>query len=196
LTNCEPIFRKLAQPQQSRGSLVNDIASLAATAADSPGEDHEDDEDDEDSKPLSNGIRVALSEFITGDIPRRATFLPSFRLNGRLLTPVSTHSGNGSVVFQSSTDDKPVPGCIESIFKLRASGTDSHFITLRRRKSLDLGNRHDPFAQFPIFDAKLWSCDFEPLEVYPLKVVRCHSASCPITTTEVVVLSLDRVSGI
>jgi hypothetical protein len=199
LKYCEPMFRKLVQPTQDRGTLLSDIASMAAGHSPDIPDDEDVEEEDGgggDGTPISlgAGTRAAMSEFINpSHIPVTAVSLSSFRLDGALLTSLSTHVGNSQVLFQSSTDPSPVPGRVEKIFKLQTTGPDYHFVTLRRHKPVVM--RRDPFAQFPILGAKFWSPEFEPLEVYPLKFICYQYAYCPITLDDkavAIILSLNR----
>lgn len=131
-----------------------------------------------DLRPLINGSKVVLQA----------------RLNhhGVVYARSSTHLGNSLIYFYPKGNKSlpPVPGSIKYIF------TAQNAVAFAVQRHLNKCTRTvDPFARYPDFPAKLYSAALaDKLEVVEVDWVMSHVARWQISSDDVVVLSLSKVS--
>lgn len=103
----------------------------------------------------------------------------------------STHLGNSLVFFFPGGDRraKPVPACIKYIYGKHGALA----LAVQRQLPAPAGTL-DPFARYPYFPAKLYSCNLSnTLEIVKVDWIMCHFARWQLSSKLSVVLILSQV---
>lgn len=192
IRHCEPIFRKLVDPQL-RDSLQTDIQCLAALV-----------HNDEDVQTVATKI---MSLFPTElqlafqrsqiDAPASGHFVSNFSIHGLMFSTFSHHHGNACVLLRATNDATPIPAEVAHIVEVSMEGTSKTYLAVRRHKPAPL--HHDPFSRYPALRARLWQTPIPDLEVVMPSQILSHCARLPIKIGQekyFAVLSLCRVSGL
>jgi hypothetical protein len=188
LKNCEPMFRKLVNPQL-RNTLITDMASFSGCV-----------EENEDvglpERPMTLipvGIYNALRTSLSYPPPRHAEMLSHLTVKGAMFTMASKHLGN-SCVLVSSADCPPFPAQIHSILRLHTPGAVEAFVAVQRYKPVHVA---DPYTRYPALRVKIWGREkAKDIEIVSVDDIQCHFAACPILwegSAVNVVISLSRV---
>jgi len=192
IRNCEPIFRKLVDPQV-RNTLVTDILGLALDRMLI-------DEDELEPAtlraatvlppPLQDCIRNTFGHCIP------ATLLPRIRIGGLSYSPFSKHLGNASILLRSGSAGVFQPARIDFIVQVVHEAQVGTLVAVR--KYLKATGIDDPFSPYPFLRAQLWSRNLGALELHELGSIECHFAHLPFLWQNqdlMAIISLSRVSG-
>jgi hypothetical protein len=195
IQNCEPIFRKLVDPQV-RNTLLTDIIGFSGEALDSS--------DDEDLPPvilksisyLPNSLKDCITKHL-GYLPASASTLPHLTVAGLIYSIASKHTGNSCILLDSSSKTVFLPAQIEHIVQFVSdndlSGVNT-LVAVRRFKRLS--NHSDPFSNYPLLRTQIWSRELGDLELHPVSAIQCHFACSTILwegEKVMVMVSLSRV---
>jgi hypothetical protein len=188
LKNCEPMFRKLVNPQL-RSTLITDMASFSGCV-----DENEDVGLPEHSMTLIPvDIYNALRTLRSFPLPRRAEMLSHLTIKGVMYTVASKHLGNSCVLI-SSADCPPFPAQIHSILRLHTPDTVEAFVAVQCYKPVHVA---DPYTRYPALRAKIWGREMaKDVEIMSVDDIQCHFAACPILwdgSAVNVVISLSRV---
>lgn len=189
LKNCQPIFRKLIDPQL-RNTLITDIASFSGHADDDPHVP------ERQSKLIPSVIYKALCTSLTFLPPRHAEVASHLTREGITYAVASRHLGNSRILVLKPQIDIPFPAQIMHILRLQTTNSVETFIAVQRFKPNTVAS--DPYLRYPALQTKLWSQElFDELEIITPDDIHSHFASCemvwdgfPVTA----VVSLHRVS--
>ena len=149
IQNCEPIFRKLVDPQV-RNTLLTDIVGLSGEALDSS--------DDGDLPPvilksssyLPDSLKYCIPKHL-GYLPASASTLSHITVAGLTYSVASKHTGNSCILLDSPSKTIFLPAQIEHIVQFVPNNNLSDVNTLvavRRFKRLN--NHSDPFSIYPL----------------------------------------------
>lgn len=132
-------------------------------------------------------LRTILAE--SGhDVPHKAQFLTHLTVEGLPYAVRTRHEGNSGILINGE-----VPVQIEYILRF-----DSGVICAVVRQYQPADVDFDPFSDFPLIGAKMWSTElFEQLEVVPIKYLKIQFAKCKVPwegKDVTVIISLDKVS--
>jgi hypothetical protein len=142
IQNCEPIFRKLIDPQ-IRNTLITDILGFSGQTLDSS--------DDEDLPPiklkstsyLSDSLKDCIQECL-GYLPTSASTLSLLTVAGITYSIASKHSGNSCILLDSPSKTVFLPARIEHIVQFVSNNNILNtMVAVRRFKRHN--NRSDPF---------------------------------------------------
>ena len=193
IQNCEPIFRKLVDPQV-RNTLLTDIMGFSGEALDSS--------DDGDLPPVILKSISYLPDSLKDCIPKHLGYLPAsastlshLTVDGLTYSVASKHIGNSCILSPSKTVF--LPAQIEHIVQFVSNNNLSAVNTLVAvRRFKQLNNHSDPFSIYPLLRTQIWSCELGALELHPVSAIQCHFA-CSTMLWEgervMVMVSLSRV---
>jgi lambda repressor-like predicted transcriptional regulator len=189
LKNCQPIFRKLIDPQL-RNTLITDIASFSGHA------DDESDIPERQTKPIPPIIYNALRTSLDFLPPHHAEVFTHLTRKGITYAVASRHLGNSCILVLKSQMDRPYPAQIKHILGLQTTDAVETFVVVQRYKPMTVAS--DPYIRYPALQAKLWSQELiNELEIITPDDIHSHFAACdmvwegsPVTA----VISLFRVS--
>jgi hypothetical protein len=191
LQHCRAMFEKLVNPQ-TRNTLITDMLSLSSL------DDSDDNEgvtwQESTSRIIPDDLYRALCTNLHSNLPRKAQFLSHLTMHGITYAVASKHAGNSCVLVSMEAGIKPFPARIEYIVQLATPNGVTTHIAIRRHKQADVTS--DPFLQFPVIQARMWSRVLEKLEIIPVQRI-CSHFSCLFMKWEdkevALVLSLSRV---
>ena len=173
IQNCEPIFRKLIDPQ-IRNTLITDILGFSGQTLDSS--------DDEDLPPiklkstsyLSDSLKDCIQECL-GYLPTSASTLSLLTVAGITYSIASKHSGNSCILLDSPSKTVFLPARIEHIIQFVSNNNILNtMVAVRRFKRHN--NRSDPFSIYPLLRTQIWSRELGDLELHPVTAIQCHFA--------------------
>ena len=185
------MFTRLVQPQ-ARNSL-----SLIPTISENDLPDPEDFDDDLVSQDviIPKDILAAFTQtFPRNSIPERGTFVNRIMRQGIVYSTQAIHEGNSGVVCKNSRTPFSIQKIVE--FSPAARGSTLHGPWLVVRRHMAAGVEVDPYLDYPLLKAKMWSPDLDSaLEVLPMSDVVGHYAKHIISWKErkiAVIVSLSR----
>lgn len=193
IQNCEPMFRKLVDPQL-RNTLLTDIVGFSGEALDGS--------DDGDPPPivlksmsyLPDSLKDCILNHL-GYLPTSASTLSHLTVAGITYSTASKHRGNSCVLLDSRSKSVFLPAQIEHIVQFVSNNEGVNtLVAVRRFKRLN--NHSDPFSIYPLLRTQIWSRDLGGLELHPVSAIQCHFACSTILwegEQVMVMVSLSRV---
>jgi hypothetical protein len=106
----------------------------------------------------------------------------------------STHLGNSLIFFYplGNTSSNPVAACIKYVYSKHGIMT----LAVERQLPSPVGTV-DPFARYPYFPAKLYSCKLsDTLETVEVDWIMCHFARWQLSSRLSVILMLSQVCAV
>lgn len=174
IQHCEPIFRKLVDPQL-RDSLQTDIQILTALA---------EDENEVQQVAATKSVHAFSSKLCLAfqrsqiDTASSGHFVSDISIHGLTFSTFSKHQGNACVLIRESNDATPVPAEVVHIIEILEEGTSKTYLVVRCLKPATL--HHDPFSRYPALRSRLWQRRLMDLEVLMPSQILSHCARLPI----------------
>lgn len=195
IRKCAPLLTRIINPQ-ARSTLVTDILSLSGDNS-IGGRELQGSSQRMFDKRLPDALEKCILN--TFGEPLKASLSANATINGLTFSTSSKHLGNSSILLQSGNDGHFIPARIDYIANILCKDHDESTAVryVAARKYQPAVVKYDPFAAFPLVQARLFSQTLDELELYPLSAIDCHFAHLPITWEDqkmVVVISLSRVS--
>jgi hypothetical protein len=114
--------------------------------------------------------------------------------NGVIFSRAATHSGNSTIIYRPTPNDKPVAGQIQRIENIRTPEGKNHAVQLHVRSYQPLTNSlHDPFLRYIHFHARTYSSTLKEVEdIIELDDIVAHAARFDYSHGRSVFVSLSR----
>jgi hypothetical protein len=166
IKNCSGFFSKLIDPQV-RNTLLTDIARFLSL-------EEEADEPAEISgqiTAIAEGPYKALQTYFQGvnGIPREARTMQCYTLNHLTFSTFTRHRGNSCVLVRRPSLPS-IPAQIDSI--LQTPTKETYFVVRFFLKTM----LDDPFEQYPVLQASLWSQNLGQLVIVKPQDIESHFA--------------------
>jgi hypothetical protein len=177
IQNCEPIFRKLIDPQ-TRSTLLTGILSFSATEAL--------DSTDNDDLPLvhlkpASQLPDPLKDCMRkhfGSLPISASTLSQLTVAGLTYSVTLRHSGNSCVMLDSPSKTIFSPARIKYIVQFVSDNDSSNLTTLvAARRFKKYNTLSDPFSGYPLLQTQIWCPKLGSLKLHSVNAIQCHFAS-------------------
>lgn len=174
IQHCEPIFRKLVNPQL-RDSLQTDIQILTALV-----EDENEVQQVAETKSVHAFSRELCLAFqhSRNNTASSGHFVSDISIHGLTFSTFSKHCGNACVLIRESNDATPLPAKVVHIIEILKEGTSKTYLVVRRLEPATL--HHDPFSRYPALRSRLWQRRLMDLEVLTPSQILSHCARLPI----------------
>ncbi|KAF9471200.1 hypothetical protein BDN70DRAFT_939116 [Pholiota conissans] len=175
IKNCEGYFTKLVDPQ-IRNTLLTDIARFSSVLEDVASDASNVITADSKSRktvisgPTHQALRTYYADIGVGKIPNVEKIMSSYTATGLTFSSSTKHAGNSLVLLHSPSQGSSVPAQIENI--IQVSSTEVLFAVRYFLKT----TADDPFKQYPIIQASLWSEHRRSLAIATLQDVEAHFA--------------------
>jgi hypothetical protein len=96
-------------------------------------------------------------------------------MQGCTYTVPSSHAGNSCILVSGNgIGEQPVPACIQYILELPSPEGITTYVAIQRYICANV--TYDPFLQFPILKARMWSTRLAKLEIIPVDYICTHFA--------------------
>ena len=185
------MFTRLVQPQ-ARNSL-----SLVPTISENDFPDSEDFDEDsasQDDTLPKDILAVFTRAFPESSIPKSATIVNRIMRQGIVYSTRAIHEGNSGVFVKDTRTPFSIQKIVEFSRVADGSGLQGPWLVVRRHMAA--GVEVDPYLDYPLLKAKMWSPDLDSaLEVLPMSDVVGHYAKHIISWGErkvAVIISLSR----
>jgi hypothetical protein len=165
------MFKRLLNPQ-TRDTLISDMLHFSSGMDDADSEPIAWNENT--SRSIPNDLHQALTASLRFDPPRKAQFLSHLIKEGCTYAVSSKHAGNSCILVSKKMEDQPVPACIQYILEL--PGPEGVITCVAAQRYIHANITCDPFLQFPILQAQMWSTQLAKLEIIPVDHIRTHFA--------------------
>ena len=172
IQHCEPIFRKLVDPQL-RDTLQTDIQIFATLV---------EDENEAQQVPATRSVDAFPTELCLAFQRSRigtaysGHFISNVSIHGLTFSTFSKHPGNACVLIRESNDETPAE--VVHIVEISEEGMNKTYLAVRRFEPATL--HHDPFSQYPALRTRLWKKRLMDLEVVTPSQILSHCARLPI----------------
>jgi hypothetical protein len=207
LQHCRTAFSNFLNPQV-RDTLVTDMLSMSSLNDEMSGPDDSDDDDEaqchyplpqsptKKALPIPSDLFEALSQTLDFPPPRHAHFLSNLTVNGVTYSTSSKHLGNSCILVKAAVDaDSAAAARIEHILQFKMPNSVKTYIAIRHHEPSMV--KEDPFLQYPVLRARMWSEDLSNYNIITIDNIHAHFAKLLLTVNNVrvaVAVSLSRVS--